>query len=261
MMEETIRRSLPEAEGSLMPIHDWTRVDSALFHDFHQGWVISLRNALNAGALPADYYALVEQSIKGPIPDVLALHLSNGAKDFYEPGTGGLAVSTVPPRTRLVQRHEESIYARKADQVTVRHRHGRIVAVIEIVSPGNKASNAEFRAFLKKASELIRQGVHLLVIDLFPPTKRDPQGIHHAIWNELTGGDFDPPPDKPLTLTAYDAGPPEVAYVEPIAVGDDLPDMPLFLEPEHYVNAPLEATYQTTWEVFPGALKGLLEVG
>ena len=51
------------------------------------------------------------------------------------------------------------------------------------------------------------------------------------------------------------------AYVEAesIAVGDVLPDMALFLESELYVSVPLEATYQTTWNVFPAALKGLLE--
>jgi hypothetical protein len=38
-----------------------------------------------------------------------------------------------------------------------------------------------------------------------------------------------------------------------------LPDMPLFLEPEVHVPAPLEATYQTTWKSFPAALKGLVE--
>ena len=51
-----------------MPIHDWTRVDAGLFHDFHQRWTVSLSNALNAGVLPADYFALVEQNIRGPIP-------------------------------------------------------------------------------------------------------------------------------------------------------------------------------------------------
>ena len=35
--------------------------------------------------------------------------------------------------------------------------------------------------------------------------------------------------------------------------------MPLFLKPEFYVLAPLETTYQTTWQVFPAPLKGLLE--
>ena len=46
--------------------------------------------------------------------------------------------------------------------------------------------------------------------------------------------------------------------MEPVAVGDVLPDMPLFLKPEHYVPAPLEATYQATWKLFPTAVKGLL---
>jgi hypothetical protein len=47
--------------------------------------------------------------------------------------------------------------------------------------------------------------------------------------------------------------------VEYVAVGDALPDLPLFLKPEIYVPVPLEATYQATWELFPAALKGLLE--
>ena len=39
-----------------------------------------------------------------------------------------------------------------------------------------------------------------------------------------------------------------------------LPDMPIFLKPGIYVPAPLEATYQTTWdEFFPAPLKRLLE--
>jgi hypothetical protein len=50
-----------------------------------------------------------------------------------------------------------------------------------------------------------------------------------------------------------------VAYVNFIGVNDPLPDMPLFLKPEVYVPAPLEATYQTTWTLFPAALKGVLE--
>jgi hypothetical protein len=100
--------------------------------------------------------------------------------------------------------------------------------------------------------------VHLLVIDLFPPGPRDPQGLPKALWDEFGEEDLDLPPDKPLTVAAYDAGSPHVAYFEPVAVGDVLPDMPLFLKPEWYVPAPLEATYQTTWNVFPAALQGLL---
>jgi hypothetical protein len=241
-----------------MPVHDWTRVDAGLFHDFHQSWTVALRNALNAGRLPRDYFALVEQNVRGPIPDVLTLHLAPGAPPA-DNGTAALAVATAPPRTRLIRQSEVDIYAGRANRVTVRHRHGEVVAVIEIISPGNKGSRAEFRATMEKAAEFLRQGVHLLLIDLFPPGPRDPQGIHKAIWDEFLEEDIALPPDKPLTLAAYDAGPPRVAYVEWVAVGDALPEMPLFLKPALYVPAPLEASYQASWDAFPAALKGLLE--
>jgi hypothetical protein len=51
-----------------MPIHDWTRVDPNLFHDFHQTWTINIRNALNGGLLPKSFSALVEQH--ATVPDI-----------------------------------------------------------------------------------------------------------------------------------------------------------------------------------------------
>lgn len=152
-----------------MPVHDWTRVDAGLFHNFHQGWIINLCAALNGGMLPPEYFALAEQNIRGPIPDVLTLKLAAGNDEDTH---GGLAVAEAPPQTRLVRRSEADIYAARADLITVRRRHGDVVAVIEIVSPGHKASRAEFLAFVQKSSALIRQNVHLLVIDLFPPGPR-----------------------------------------------------------------------------------------
>src|SRR5262249_14700304 len=100
---------------------------------------------------------------------------------------------------------------------------------------------------------------HLLVIDLQPPTARDPQGIHGAIWDEISVGGYVAPADKPLTLAAYAAGIAKRAYVEPVAVGDVLIDMPLFLEPEQYVNVPLEATYQAAYRGVPLRWRRVLE--
>jgi hypothetical protein len=241
-----------------MPVHDWTRVDAGLFHAFHHGWIEELARALNRGVLPSDYFALPEQNIRGPIPDVLTLKLAGKTEGPTE--GGGVAVAERAPRTRLTRRAEAGTYARKASRVTVRHRHGQVVAVMEVLSPGNKASQAEFRGLVEKSADLIRQGIHLMVIDLFPPGKRDPAGIHKAIWDQFVEEDLVLPADKPLTLASYDAGPDYVAYVEFVGVGDELPDMPLFLKPEVYVATPLEATYQAAWSVFPVALKGLLDV-
>lgn len=241
-----------------MPIHDWTRVDAGLFHAFHHGWIEELARALNQGVLPDDYFALPEQNFRGPIPDVLTLKLAEKNEGSGD-SPGGVAVAHRPPRTRLTQRAEADSYVRKASRVAVRHRHGHVVAVVEIVSPGNKASRTAWRALIEKSVELIRQGIHLLVIDLFPPGKRDPVGIHQAIWDEFDEKDFETPSPMPLTLASYDAATECVAYVEFVGVGDPLPEMPLFLKPGYYVSVPLETTYQSAWNVFPAALKGLLE--
>jgi hypothetical protein len=238
-----------------MPIHDWTRVRPNRFHDFHQSWTIAIRNALNAGLLPRGYFAMVEQSAGGPEPDVVALELSPPAR----PEPGGLAVDLHPPQARFVTRSEADGYARRANRLTIRHPDGDVVAVVEIVSPGNKSSQHAIRAFAAKAVEFLQARVHLLIVDLFPPSRRDPQGIHPVIWDRIHEEPFTLPPDKPLTLAAYKAGPELVAYVEPVAVGDSLPDMPLFLTADRYVPCPLEATYRTAWEQFPAPLRGPLE--
>ena len=78
-----------------MPIHDWTRVDAGLFHDFHQDWTIELRRSLNAGRLPPGFMALTDQQVGGLIPDVLTLHRKPKNPVKAEPG-GGLAVATAP---------------------------------------------------------------------------------------------------------------------------------------------------------------------
>jgi hypothetical protein len=238
-----------------MPIHDWTRVRSNQFHDFHQSWTITIRNALNAGRMPPGYFAMVEQRAGGPEADVIALELAPPAG----PILGGLAVEVQPPKARFVTRADAANYARKANHVTVRHPDGDVVAVIEIVSPGNKDSRHAIRAFARKAFELLQAGVHLLVVDLFPPGPRDPQGIHKVIWERLREEPFTLPSDKRLTVVSYAAGAETVAYVEPIAVGDSLPEMPVFLTADRYVLCPLEATYQTAWEQFPAPLKKPLE--
>lgn len=241
-----------------MPIHDWTRVDAGLFHHFHQDWTIELCRTLNAGRLPLGFTALTDQQIGGAIPDVLTLH--RGPKN---PGNGqargGLAVAAAPPKARFVDQVEENTFVRRANRIRIQHRHGQVVAVIEIVSPGNKSSRHALRAFVRKASDLIWQGIHLLVIDLFPPSERDPQGIHKAIWDEIAERSFELPPDKPLTVAAYRAAPTQTAYVEPVAVGDELPVLPIFLTEDDYIPAPLEETYQASWAAYPADFKELLE--
>src|SRR5262245_46658855 len=167
-----------------MPIHDWSRVDANLFHDFHQTWTIAIRNALNGGLLPKGYSALVEQHAAGLVPDVIALQRRPRPSRPAESAGGGVVTAT-RPKTRYVFRSEEEISAGRGNRITIRHPLGRVVCVIEIVSPGNKGSRSALRSFVEKTVEFLRQGVNLLVIDLFPPSVRDPQGMPKAIWDEI----------------------------------------------------------------------------
>src|SRR5947209_12375567 len=203
-----------------MPIHDWTRVDAGIFHAFHHDWITEISRALNRGLLPAAYYALPEQLAGGLGPDVLTF---------------------------------------KAKAVVIRHvsKH-QVVAMVEIVSPGNKNNQNGLNAFVRKAPEALAAGIHLLLVDLFPPSARDPQGIHRAVWGEDCGEDYALPADKPLTCVAYVGGPGAEAFIELVAVGDALPDMPLFLTPEVYVSVPLEATYQSAWREMPAFWREVL---
>ena len=239
-----------------MPIHDWTRVRSNRFHDFHQSWTVALGAALNNNQLPPGYFATIEQKAGVPEPDVVVLEQNSPAGVSYPVG---LAVADMLPKTRFVMRSEATSYARKANRITIRHPDGDVVAIVEIVSPGNKDSRHALHAFARKAVAFLEAGIHLLIVDLFPPGRRDPQGIHKVIWDRLQDEPFQLPPDKPLTLAAYAVGTETVAYVEPVAVGDSLPDMPLFLTGDRYIPCPLESTYQTAWHQFPAPLKGPLE--
>src|SRR4051812_49272546 len=89
------------AGGLPMPVHDWTRVDDGTFHDFHLAWVAEIRKALNAGVLPAGYYAQAEQVAGSIGPDVLTLQrptTNGGAHGGPASGSGPVA-TMAPPQT------------------------------------------------------------------------------------------------------------------------------------------------------------------
>ncbi|CAN5906476.1 hypothetical protein BH23PLA1_BH23PLA1_02630 [soil metagenome] len=239
-----------------MPIHDWTRVSAGIFHDFHHEWISEIKRALNGGLLPPGYYAMAEQIAGGLGPDVLTLEMPAPRPPASKPTNGGgMAITQSPPKVRYHARTEQAeaaVYAKKAKAVVIRHTSDhRVVAMVELVSPGNKAGRAALASFVAKVHEALSAGIHLLIVDLFPPGPRDPDGLHRILWEEGPEGDFPLPPDEPLTCVAYIGGPCPEVFLEPVAVGEALPEMPLFLTPETYVPVPLNATYQAAWEAVP----------
>ncbi len=243
-----------------MPIHDWTRVPSGLFHHFHQDWSIEIVRRLNRGMLPKGLSALVEQRSGPWEADVLTVERRTKGKRTETDQSGGL-LTTERPATRIVRRTAKEVYATRANRIVVKHHLGRIVAVIEIVSPGNKDSRAALRDFVEKATDFLRKGVHLLLVDLFPPSPRDPFGMHKLIWDEILEEEFAFPAGKDRILASYEMAAEQAAYVEPIASGDVMPDMPLFVASGMHVPVPLESSYGAAWDASPEELRNAVETG
>jgi hypothetical protein len=196
-----------------MPVHDWKRVEAGIFHHFHHSWIEEIQLVLNAGLLPSEYSAMAEQQAAGFGPDVLTLQSPsrNSAESEGQeiPETGISTLQLAPPVVSFTAESANEFYRKKQSSISVRHVSGdHVVAVLEILLPGNKSGKNAFRALIDKARELLEYKVHLLILDLFPPTKRDPNGIRSALWEEITDEVFVPPADKPLTLAAYHLHPP-----------------------------------------------------
>jgi hypothetical protein len=215
-----------------MPLHDWPRVPSGLFHHFHQGWAIEICRRLNHGRLPESLSALVER----------------------DSAQGGAAILE-RPKTKIHRQTDKAYYADKADRITIRHHLGRIVAFIEIVSPGNNDGDRALEQFVGKIADAMQQGIHVLVLGLFPPTSRDPAGIHKAIWDQFDREDFELSRQQDRVFASYESAGEQIAHIETIGLGEPLPDMPLFIAPGAHVLVPLEESYMSAWEDTPAAVR------
>lgn len=247
-----------------MTVHDWTRVDAGTFHDFHLSWISHLKEALNGGLLPSQYYAQAEHHAGRRIADVLTLHASDPETAPAPPsrpaGPGAVAVAEAPPRAAVHLTGRAVSPKGKPRTLAIRTAAGhRIVALLEIVSWANKDRRKSVREFVTKVVAAMNAGVHVAVIDLFPPGRPDPRGLHGAAWEGLTGATYKPPKDQPLTLASYVARDPVEAYVTHLAVGDVVPDLSLFLTRTHYINLPLGDTYAVTFRGIPAVWRQVLE--
>lgn len=244
-----------------MPVHDWTQVSDGTFHDFHYSWVLEIKRALKRGLLPDGYYVMAEQ-LGGDLgaPDVLTLQAASRKPESGEPLSGTATLSQSPPVVHSRTTIPRHLYASVQRTVVIRHTSDdRIVAMIEVLSPGNKSSRHAIRSFLDKAVAALDGGVHLLLVDVHPPGPRDPHGIHGALLNEIGTEDYVlGSSERPLTVASYIGGAVVEAFVEHFAVGEPIPEMPFFLTRENYVRVPLEAAYMAAWDDIPSQYQAIL---
>lgn len=252
-----------------MPVHDWSKVTYGAFHDFHCSWITHLKEQLNR-LLPAEYYAMAEKHMITGIGDVETLTVGEDEEPGYSTDSAvgtmtassrtiaGIGIDDSPPRvTRHLILDDSFELSERARRIIVRTQGDhRVIAIVEIVSPGNKDHRYRLQTFVEKCIQTIRQGIHVLLIDVLPPGKLDPQGLHNEIWQALGSAHTEFQSELPLTLASYFARPesPE-AFVEPTAVGRTLIPMPLFLEYDRYIEVPLDDSYVEAWQGVPEAMR------
>src|SRR5437660_5054071 len=204
-----------------MPVHDWTRVSDATFHDFHYSWVLEIKRALKRGLLPKGYYVMAER-FGGDLgaPDVLTLQAAGTKPESEGPLSGTATLTESPPVVHARTTIARDSYARTQRTLVIRHTsEDRIVAMIEVLSPGNKSSRHAIRSFLDKTVAALDGGIHLLLVDVHPPGPRDPHGIHGVLLNEIGPEDYALNRERPMTVAAYVGGAVVEAFVAHFAVG------------------------------------------
>jgi len=253
-----------EVEVISMPMHDWTLVDQGIYHAFHFNWIAQISQALN-DLLPEDYYALPEQRTGIFGPDVLTLQMQipGGDQHPYRPRNNGTAstATLAKPKSREIGVASE-FYLNKQRAVTIRHISGdKLIAVVEIVSPGNKNSKTALNEFVHKVINYFLHGVHVSFVDPFAPSKRDPAGLHAAIWEEFVGPCAGLSASEPLARVSYERAEDTTYYLEPFAVGQTVPPMPVFLLAGEHVEVSLEETYQAAFEAMPARWRDVVAAG
>ncbi len=241
-----------------MPLHDWSKVDHGFFHDFHNDWLGHIKHALNDGLLPSGFYAMTDQHSEGYISDVATYTTRPPGRGKRINGHGGIALAEPGTEERVIAQRKVVYPGRRLVVRLAGDR--RVVAVIEVVSPANKDRRESVGIFAGKVRDFLNSGVHVLVIDILPPNRSAPYGIHAAIWSVVENSRVSAtvPDNRPMTVASYRAERKPIAYLSYMGVGRPLPAGPLYLDATRFVNVPLNTTYQDTYRLLPKELKAEL---
>src|SRR5579862_7620472 len=94
-------------------------------------------------------------------------------ESFGTPATSWLAFA--PPKVAVTDTiTATSTPAAAQRRIAIHHSSDdRIIALLEIVSPGNKDKHSSVEQFVDKAALALTEGLYLQFIDLFPPGRFD----------------------------------------------------------------------------------------
>jgi hypothetical protein len=220
-----------------MPLHDWT--DRSGWEGMHIFWMTEIARALRA-ELPPGYRAVIGAS------PLVAVGTAQVKPDVaVTNGTPHPAGATPAPPGLPEPDVEVAVATLEEDACVQVERAGRLVAVVELISPRNKDRPTAREQYAARYLGYLRGGVHLLLVDVHrrPLEFSFPQLIATGLGQVL------PAPPAPSVVSyrvgaaAATGGRLLAVWQHPLSAGAALPTMPLPLTLDDSVVIDLEGTY------------------
>jgi hypothetical protein len=217
------------------------------WESFHSSWATRLADALTERWLPPNYIA-EEHAHFGPSIEIDVGTFERETTTTAAEANGGVA--TVGPKVWAPPAADGNFAAVFPDTFEVRvvctDTGPKLVAAIELVSPGNKDRASERRAFAIKCASYLYQGISVIVVDIVTNRRAN---LHNEILELMDGaGSLRLTPESNLYAVAYRPlrrGKEDVIDVwrSSLALGRPLPTLPLGLQADLAVPVDFEATY------------------
>jgi len=171
---------------------------------------------------------------------------SNGG----DAGEGGVGVATyAPPKPTLTlepQLPNQDVYEVR---IYDSRRNRRLVAAIEIVSPSNKDRPETRGTFVSKVAALLKHDICVSIVDVVTTSDFN---LYAELMNFLDSADpalgEEPPPIYAVTVRMRYDGRRRLMdnWYHPLAIGQALPTLPIWLKETWAISLNLEATYDET---------------
>ncbi len=221
------------------PVNDKHRWDAV-----HGQWPGEIVRTL-FDILPAGFVAEPKIHHGSPFEVDISMLEEDRVPSVQERGGSTATLTATPPLTVPVELDELDEYEIQVYDI---ERERTLVAAIEIVSPANKDRPVRREQFIGKVDSLLRQDVCVSIVDIVTNHQTN-------LYAELLArfGQSDPrlgDPPCPLYAVTLRGRKPKKRrpvldlWFFPLAIGEPLPTIPLWLSPDLHITLPLEPSYQ-----------------
>jgi hypothetical protein len=221
--------------------------DYSSWEELHGAWPGFIAVQLNS-LLPREYRSVPRMHLGTAIEVDVAAFENEAPLGSGDSGDNrGSAVAWSPAQPTLLLETDSPTPPEYEVRVYDERRGRRLVAAVELVSPGNKDRPESREAFVSKCHALLQEGVCVAIVDLV--TER--QANLYAELAERIGAARPAVADSPIYAVSCRGlkGPNRwrvEAWEHALAVGAELPTLPLWLTDRLHVPLELELTYEET---------------